>query len=233
MEMLLFLKSPKLQHHLLHEDFPDVSQMEVLPTAYMTGSKSHAAYFISVCVDILLPTCDCRQFVPCLHVRPTAPGRPGFSYPERSFSITIFCSPAEMLLLPEPGVEAKSLVPVSGPLPGVLRAVCTSLRIRGRGPSLDTMFCKYTARGKCDCGSHLGRPSALQLLWLNTAEEPLGKAGPALPTCQTQPSWEGARKPRNLQMNIFPKTPRYFWRGGGGGVRGLKGEMVTWPTPST
>lgn len=30
-------------------------------------------------------------------------------------------------------------------------------------------------------------------------------------------------------MNIFPKPPRYFWRwvGGVGGVRGLKGEMVT------
>lgn len=70
---------------------------------------------------------------------PTTPSTPGGSYPERSFSITIFCSPAEMLLLPEPGVEARSFVPGSCPLPGVLSAV-TSLRIRGRGPSLDTML---------------------------------------------------------------------------------------------
>lgn len=71
---------------------------------------------------------------------PITPSTPGGSYPERSFSITIFCSPAEMLLLPEPGVEARSFVPGSCPLPGVLSAVWTSLRIRGRGPSLDTML---------------------------------------------------------------------------------------------
>lgn len=42
-------------------------------------------------------------------------------------------------------MEARSLVPGS-PLPGVLSAVWTSLRIRGRGPSLDTMLCKNGSR---------------------------------------------------------------------------------------
>lgn len=85
----------------------------------------------------------------------------GSSYPDRSFSITIFCSPAEMLLLPEPGVEARSLLPGSGPLPGVLNAVWTSLRIRGRGPSLDTIFCRDIAQGMCDLLGSCGKLSTI------------------------------------------------------------------------
>lgn len=44
-------------------------------------------------------------------------------------------------------------------------------------------------------GGHLGRPSALQLLWFKIAEDPLGKAGPALPHLSDPTSlgscWEG------------------------------------------
>ena len=107
-----------------------------------THFTSPPACFTIACVGILLPSRACRQAraVLCLHGHPMS-GTPGSSYPERSFSITIFCSPAEMLLLPEPGVEARSLVPGSCPLPGALSAVWTSLRIRGKGPNLDMILC--------------------------------------------------------------------------------------------
>lgn len=107
----------------------------------------HSACFINTSIGFLLPKGDCRWALPGLYLHPTTLSMPGGSYPDRSFSITIFWSPAETLLLPEPGVEAKSLVPASCPLPGVLRAVWTSLRIRGRGPSLDMMLCKDMAKG--------------------------------------------------------------------------------------
>lgn len=101
-----------------------------------------------------------------------------------------------MLLLPEPGVEAKSLVPVSCPLPGVLNAVWTSLRIRGRGPSLDTMLCKDRATGRCDplqplCSKVLSRQ----------------KCRPAaLPCSQIQQVWEAGNEP---QITFLP-VPQTF-----------------------
>lgn len=101
-----------------------------------------------------------------------------------------------MLLLPEPGVEAKSLVPVSCPLPGVLNAVWTSLRIRGRGPSLDTMLCKDRATGRCDplqplCSKVLSRQ----------------KCRPAAPPCsQIQQVWEAGNEP---QITFLP-VPQTF-----------------------
>lgn len=58
------------------------------------------------------------------------------SYPDKSFSMTIFCSPAEMLL-PALGVEAAwSAVTDTCTQAGLLRAAFTSRRIRGKGPSL-------------------------------------------------------------------------------------------------
>lgn len=127
-------------------------------------------------------------------MHPAAPSTPGSSYPERSFSITIFCSPAEMLLLPEPGVEARSLLPVSGPLPGVLSAVWTSLRIRGRGPNLDTMLCKDTTRGRCNL---LGPPGEARHAAATVVQNPRARR-PSSPTRQLR-QVQGGVEPRNLQ----------------------------------
>lgn len=143
--MQMFLKSSKLQRHLTQAG---PSLVGIPPPSRAAGRLC----FVCVCT-------------------PPTPGTPGSSYPERSFSITIFCSPAEMLLLPEPGVEARSLVPGSCPLPGVLSAVWTSLRIRGRGPSLDMMLCEDTEEGGVTCWGHWGRPRELQPLCLKMPEE--------------------------------------------------------------
>lgn len=160
--------------------------------------------------------------MPCLHARPTTPSVPNISYPERSFSITIFCSPAEMLPLPEPGVEAESLVPVSCPLPGALSAVWTSLRIRGRGPSLDTMFCKHTARGRCDLREPPGEAKCTAAAVVQRCEEPPGKAGPALPA--VRPLLGGGWGAQESANEHFPQAPQVLLAGV---VRGLTGEMVT------
>lgn len=69
------------------------------------------------------------------------------SYPDKSFSITIFCSPAEMLL-PALGVDAVwSAVTETCTHAGLLSAVLTSLRIRGRGPSFVAIAWRGTGRG--------------------------------------------------------------------------------------
>lgn len=67
------------------------------------------------------------------------------SHPERSLSMTIFCRPVEMLQLASAGGEAMC----SADCPGVIwthdgfdRAVFTSRRILGRGPSLDVALCE-------------------------------------------------------------------------------------------
>lgn len=64
------------------------------------------------------------------------------SYPDRSLSMTIFCSPTEMPL-PAFGVEvAGSLVTETCTQDGLLRAALTSLSRRDKGPSLVAVFCK-------------------------------------------------------------------------------------------
>lgn len=67
------------------------------------------------------------------------------SYPERSLSMTIFCRPEEMLQLASTGGEAMCSEDRPGviwTLDGLDRAVLTSRRIRGRGPSLEAALCK-------------------------------------------------------------------------------------------
>lgn len=127
---------------------------------------------------------------------------PDSSYPERSFSITIFCSPAEMPLLPEPGVEAKSLVPVSGPLPGALSAVWTSLRIRGKGPNLDTMFCK-DRRGRCDLLGPRGEAMHAQPLCFNKTEGSSETQTPDFSRWSDPAALGKGGKPTNLQIMFF------------------------------
>lgn len=67
------------------------------------------------------------------------------SHPERSLSMTIFCRPEEMLQLASAGGEAMCSEDRPGviwTLDGLDRAVLTSRRIRGRGPSLEAALCK-------------------------------------------------------------------------------------------
>lgn len=143
---------------------------------------------------------------PCPNRHPATPSMLGGSYPEMSFSITIFCSPAEMLLLPEPGVEAKSLVPASCPLPGALSAVCTSLRIRGRGPSLDTMLCKNTARGRCDpLGLPVEAKCAVATVF-KTSKEPVRNAGPPSHAGQIWQVWDAVGSPE-IANDVFTSSP--------------------------
>lgn len=155
---------------------------------------------------------------------PTAPSTPSSSYPERSFSITIFCSPAEMLLLPEPGVEARSLLPVSGPLPGVLSAVWTSLRIRGSGPNLDTMLCKDKTRGRCNL---LGPYGEAQHAAATVVQNPRARR-PSSPTRQIQQVRGGAGGSRAQESAkyIFISSPNPS----GTEVQGPRKQR--WPGPS-
>lgn len=143
---------------------------------------------------------------------------PDSSYPERSFSITIFCSPAEMPLLPEPGVEAKSLVPVSGPLPGALSAVWTSLRIRGKGPNLDTMFCK-DRRGRCDLLGPRGEAMHAQPLRGRQKRRP-----PTFPAGQTQQLWGREGSPR-IYKSCFSSVP-WIFLGRGTRPKGRNTDLV-------
>lgn len=69
-----------------------------------------------------------------------------FPYPERSLSITIFCRPEEMLQLASGGDEeprcSDDCPDVVWTLEGFDRAVFTSRRILGRGPSFEAPLWK-------------------------------------------------------------------------------------------
>lgn len=67
------------------------------------------------------------------------------SYPERSLSMTIFCRPVEMLQPASAGGEpicSEDCPGVIWTLDGLDRAVFTSRRILGRGPSLEAALCE-------------------------------------------------------------------------------------------
>lgn len=78
-------------------------------------------------------------------------------------------------------------------------------------------------------GGHLGRPSALQLLWFKIAKEPLGKAGPALPHLSDEAGlgsgWEG----QESATERFPQASQLALGVG----EGCKAHREKWgPSPS-
>lgn len=77
------------------------------------------------------------------------------SYPDKSLSMTIFCRPVEMLQPASAGGEPILSEDWTGfiwTLDGLVSAVVTSLRILGRGPSLEAELCGTTETNQFKSG---------------------------------------------------------------------------------